>query len=501
MINIARNFSLLILFSFTALTGFGQTAGIDAGNHKAGDVVSKKRTAKTPEGEIVNYELGTFYVPENRLKPDSRVIGVGFARIKGDKSAGKFPVFQLPGGPGESNLSNFTASDIGSQRRLANLIKYYGSVGDIVVIDQRGFSDYGDKMMFSLPPAPLDKPRSLEWETALLRDAAKDAVAANPGKDLSGYTIVQCAEDVNDLRRALGYEKIILIGQSFGSQWSLAVMRLHPDTVARAQLSANEPLDNAYDMPSHIFASIQRIARDADRDPSLAPYLPKGGVIAAIREVTERLKKAPVKVTVDGKSVVLGLEDFREGLLMPAAEMPVFVLSLYHGHYDAWARQVVEARKDAASPQALIGPLIDTSIGVSPEREKLLRTDAGLDFLGTGAFETYINSADAWPTPDVGDDFRLPVASKIPVLFFHGDWDTSTPIENAFGMLPYFQNSRLVIVHRGSHGGRKEMLDRNPQILEAMVHFLRTGEFKDLPVEVELPEPKFQVPDFPILKK
>jgi pimeloyl-ACP methyl ester carboxylesterase len=74
---------------------------------------------------------------------------------------------------------------------------------------------------------------------------------------------------------ALGYPKISLSGQSFGSQWSFAVMRLHPDVVARAVISGTEPLEKGFDMPSQILASLQRVAWEAEHDPKLQPYLPK----------------------------------------------------------------------------------------------------------------------------------------------------------------------------------------------------------------------------------
>ena len=497
--NFAYSFSiLLLLFSFPGL--------IKAQAHMAGDIVTEKRSAKTPDGASVEYEIGSFYVPENRNNPNSRIIGVGFARLRGAKGSGKTPVFLLPGGPGESALTNFTKSDPASQRRLANFIKYYNSVGDLVVIDQRGFSDFGEKLMFSMPELRLDKPRSLADETAALKQAAREAVKANAGKDLAGYTLTQCAADVDDLRKALGYDKIILTGQSFGSQWSLAVIKLFPDTVERAQLSANEPLDNAYDMPSHIFASIQRITRDADADPALARYFPKGGMIEAIKAVNERLAAMPVTVTVkDGKTgrdirIVLGVEDFRESLLTSAVELPALVASLYHKHYDEWARDRIGARKAFAEPSALIGPLIDTSLGVSPARERLLRTDPAAGILGLGAFETYIDSAADWPTPDLGDEFRSALPSKIPVMFVHGDWDTSTPLDNALALLPYFRNSHLTIVHRGSHGARKEALDYSAPLLEKVIEFLKTGELDGIPVEVTLPVPEFKKPGFAVPK-
>ena len=111
------------------------------------------------------------------------------------------------------------------------------------------------------------------------------------GVDLRGYDVKECADDVNDLRRALDYDQIILVGQSFGSQWSFAVMRRHPEIVARALLTGVEPLDFGYDMPSHVLAAVQRMWWEAEKDPQLKPYLPTGGLMAAAREVLQRLER------------------------------------------------------------------------------------------------------------------------------------------------------------------------------------------------------------------
>ncbi|WP_163332058.1 alpha/beta fold hydrolase, partial [Klebsiella aerogenes] len=77
-------------------------------------------------------------------------------------------------------------------------------------------------------------------DTKAWLSAIRLGLAAYPGKDLSGYTIAACADDVDALRQALGYPRIVLVGQSFGSQWSLAVMRRHPQIVTRAILSGVE---------------------------------------------------------------------------------------------------------------------------------------------------------------------------------------------------------------------------------------------------------------------
>lgn len=215
---------------------------------RAGDIVVEAATTSL-DGRAIRYEIGTLYVPENRDKPDSRLIGVGFARVKATHRSAAPPVFILPGGPGRSYLNAFTDRDDAARTQLRDLL-IYADAADIVVVDQRGWSRRGDTLEMPLPKLPLDRPRSREAETAGLIALANASVSANPGKNLSGYTIVQCAEDVYALRNALGYKMISLSGQSFGSQWSLAVIRLHPDIVSRAVLSGVEPLDAAFDMPS-----------------------------------------------------------------------------------------------------------------------------------------------------------------------------------------------------------------------------------------------------------
>lgn len=471
---------------------------------KAGDIVLETRETKLPSGETLRYEIGTLFVPENRTVISSQLIGVGFARIRGQRTSDSKPIFVLPGGPGRSYLDALTGSDVDQLPTLVTYALPYTAVGDVVIVDQRGYSRRGDILELTNQAQPLNRERARSADNTDMVALAKAAVAAYPDKDLAGYTIIQCAEDVNDLRRALGYDQIVLSGQSFGSQWSFAVMRLHPESVARALLSGVESLDKSFDMPSQIFASLQRIAEDADRDPGLAPYLPDGGVMAALRAVRDRFSDGKtIEVQVADKStgntqtVTLGFEDFRGSLLRSATAWPAFVLSLYHRHYEDWARETIERRNNIEGPVRLIEPLIDSSLGVSSEREHLLWTDPGADYLGFSDFEATLASASAWPTPDIGDDLRRPIASPIPLLLIHGDWDTSTPIENTLSVLPYFPNARAVLVHRAGHHARAPLFAQQPELLQRTIEFLKTGATDGLPVDATLPVPAFQRPSFP----
>jgi hypothetical protein len=280
--------------------------------------------------------------------------------------------------------------------------------------------------------------------------------------------------------------------------------------VARALLSGVEPLDCGYDMPSHIVAAMQRMWHEAEQDERFKPFLPPGGIAAALREVLDRLEREPIRVplrgvrdpeTGDTPIVSLGHEDLQRSATLRAPEGPAFILSLYHEHYDRWAFEANLTRRSRNVEIPVIGPLIDTSLGVTPERRYLLENDPAIALLGQWNFHGYLRTADLWPSPDVGDDFRREIPCSIPVVFVHGDWDVQTPVENALLVGPYFSNGRIVIVHRGGHGALSQLAQHHPQTFDALLAFLKTGDHTDLPPSVTLPGPRFPAPNFAMPKE
>jgi pimeloyl-ACP methyl ester carboxylesterase len=477
---------------------------------KAGDLLIEAATLKSADLGPFEFELGTLYVPENRAEENSRLIGVGFARFKAEPKSAAPPIFLLPGGPGGSYLDVLQPNN----SRLIKQILRFRSVGDVVLVDQRGFSNRGDvlKYRFRTPQEPLDQPASMERSTKAFAEMARTAVEAfeKRGMDLRGYTVKECADDVDDLRRALGYEQMALVGSSFGSQWSFAVMRRYPQVVARALLSGVEPLDCGYDMPSHVLAAVQRMWREAEQDKRMQPYLPPGGLMAAAREVLRRLEREPVRVSLkqisdartgEALTITLGHEDFQRAPALRSHEGPGFVLALYHEHYDQWAFQTNAMRRSRPAEFPLIAGLIDTSLGVTPARRYLLRNDSATSFLGQWNFDSYLATADIWPSPDVGDDFRTEVPCTIPVVFVQGDWDTQTPVENLLQVTPYFRQGHVLLVERGGHGVMNQIAQHLPETDEALLGFLRDGNTATLPNRVAVPAPKFGVPNFPPPKR
>ncbi len=457
---------------------------------KAGSLKTETRFYKTESGETAEYQTGTFYVKENRRNPASRVIGIGFSRFQ-SINAKSPPVFFLPGGPG----SSFLDSAPPYLHRSGGPLMAEELLGrcDLVFVDQRGFSKRGSMLDDRAFQHGMVRPdATLEDHVREFRRFSGEVVErySRTQVDLRGYSLPECIEDVNELRQLLGYGKIVLRGQSFGSQWSFGIMKKYPKTVERALLTGIEPLNNGYDMPSHVFNAIRRIWKSIDQDIRFKPYLPPGGMEEAAEIVIKRLESDPIKVFTKGESQpvrIIGPDDF------PWWD-PAAILELYHEHFEDWERP----RVLRVVPRTLLQPLIDSSLGSTEKRRRKLWHDPAVRYLSRANFAPLMATAEIWPSPDVGDNFRTPVRCNIPVVFVNGDWDTKTPIENMYEIAPYFPNSRQVVVHRGGHGTMKlSTKKQHPEFIGRLAEFLETGETRGLPESLTvLPYRAFRVPEF-----
>lgn len=192
-------------------------------------------------------ECGYLLVPENRTRPDSPWIRLHVAIFRnrpGHPVPG--PVVHLAGGPGSSSL------------HVAN---YMFNQGLDAILDQRDFILFDQRGTGYSQPR-LDCPERASV-TGLLLEGGLSSPGAHPiildsfrrcrdrlmgeGIDLSAYHSAASAADLNDLRLALGYEKLNLYAVSYGTRLALTLMRDYPQAVRSAVLdSAYPPQVNLY---------------------------------------------------------------------------------------------------------------------------------------------------------------------------------------------------------------------------------------------------------------
>ena len=315
------------------------------------------------------------------------------------------------------------------------------------------------------------------------------------GCDLRGFNVIEAAADVDEIRRHLGYDEITTWGGSFGSHWGMAVMRYHPEGVARAVLTGMEGPDHTYDMPSGVLGALERMAAEAEASSILADDLPEDGLIQALRDVIADVEEEPIEIEFGSELIEIGPEDLRDlalgytnraGSRGGIRTWPADVIALYRGDFERVARALRQRRNDDSNglPTASFF-MLDCGSGISPEREAQLNSDPATAVVGNlGRF--YQVACKSWDA-DLGGEFRAGFATDIPTVIVHGTWDISTPFENALELLPYFNDGHFIVVEGGTHGALGEAMRQSEAFKAALMRFATTGDRSELPTELSLP--------------
>ena len=196
---LARRFSRAIVFAglLTAVCGCSTlTAG-----------TTEERIQLTPcEGErestrtlvALGAECGEVEVFENRKTKEGRKIALRVARIPAlARNPRPDPLFILAGGPGQA------ATTVGPQ--MMPYLKRIQALRDIVLVDQRGT---GGSHALECKPHDANSWQALLQVTMPEREVA--ACVDSYGADLRHYTTDIAMDDLDEVRRGLGYDRINL---------------------------------------------------------------------------------------------------------------------------------------------------------------------------------------------------------------------------------------------------------------------------------------------------
>ncbi|MEE8583842.1 MAG: alpha/beta fold hydrolase, partial [Acidobacteriota bacterium] len=188
------------------------------------------------DGVRAQVECGTLEVFENRKAAAGRKIKIYFVRARATgPDPAPDPIFELSGGPGAQATSNLAGQLRNSSESLEKR--------DVVIFDQRGTgrSDPLDCSHVDLKADPSAFQRLFDqdfFDPEVYRSCLQKL---KPKADLTQYTTSIIADDINELRQALGYQKINLEGGSYGTRLGLEYIRRHPETVRAAVLRGVAP--------------------------------------------------------------------------------------------------------------------------------------------------------------------------------------------------------------------------------------------------------------------
>ncbi len=433
---------------------------------------SESKVLESNSGVRIDAERGRLLVPENRAVAASRTIAVGFLRLKSKATAPKAPLFYLEGGPGSRGISE-------SPRALDYWLPYL-DVGDVVLIDQRGTNDSSVVWRWDGPPPVsyyLHADSARRHVAAMNRRAA--GIFRERGVDLAGYTTVENADDLDDLRVALGAEKISILGFSYGTHLGIAYLRRHGARVENAVLLGTEGPDETYKLPWTMDVQFAKLALLAQADPEISRQAPD--LVALYDRAVDRLAREPmvIPLAVPGRAEAIplpigpfGLRSMMRPDIGDASDLPVFprlLWSVAQGDTTvlAW---FVRKRAGGGLGVHAMNQAMDVVSGASSARRARIEEQAR-----TSRFADVINfphptATAEWGLTDLGDDFRAPLLSPVRTLFISGELDLNTPPYQAEEVRWGMPNSTHLIV---ANAGHEQTFFQNDTSQPVIVDFLK----------------------------
>lgn len=275
----------------------------------------------TPCPETVDAtECGYVKVPSDHADPGGEQFRLFVSVVRGSETKAPDPVVFLTGGPGE--LSAPYPGLLGKQQ-------LYGD-RDFLTFDQRGVglsepapTCRAYDAFLKTPPVVFDEAEA-QRQLNILKGCGE---ALNRRVDLGLFTTTQSAADVEDIRQALGYGAINLIGGSYGTRLAQEVMRGYPDMLRAVVLDSVIPpqINRPVDTVASAHTALVRFFEACKKDKACSKTHPD--LEATYARLYTALEQTPLAYTFRGDKAELD-GDTLQALVFLSLYTPVTIAEL-----------------------------------------------------------------------------------------------------------------------------------------------------------------------------
>lgn len=419
--------------------------------------------------DSITARCGVLRVPEDAGAPAGRAIDLHVAVVPAlDRRSAAPPLFLLAGGPGQSAIDLYTA--------FAGAFAGIHRSHDIVLLDQRGTGrsapldcDYPDDLGNGGGPGHAAVHSDINGDTtatdtAQLRRATQECLAKF-GDRVRHYTTSVAVQDLDAVRRALGYGVLDLYAASYGTRVAQLYMRRHPQAVHVVILDGvlypeeiigpQTPLDG-----ERALALI--LARCGESRACATTYPRLGEELDGLRR---RFGPGRVALTLDDADSGLPRtvefdRDLLNGALRllsygasQAALLPVLIHQAAAGNLAPLAAQPLMMTRRIGDQLAsgmqnsVICSEDQPGFSAADDRAAIQRTYQGTDQLD--AFDAICR---LWPKGPVDADLHAPLHSDIPTLLLSGEADPVTPPAAAERAAAGLTHHRHLVLAGEGHG-------------------------------------------------
>ena len=434
---------------------------------------------------------GTHEVWEDRGARTGRRIRLDIAVIPARlRARNTDPLFILAGGPGQGAVS--------LAAQVLPLFAKLNDTRDIVLVDQRGTGSSN----------PLDCEDDEEQPLqSLFEDTLPEPLVARCLATLDAdprlYTTSIAVEDLDEVRGALGYERVNLWGGSYGTRVALEYLRRHGDHVRAAVLDGVAPA--TMKLPLSFVpdgdAALARLIEACEAEALCKRTYPRlRETIATLRgQLARRAARVGIQDPRTGERETISVNEnvFLSGLFRPlyvaelASLLPFGISAAAAGDFNPLLAQNLEFADDVAENLSLGMHL---SVICAEDVPRITEADLaalGSSFFGRSLVDNFIRACRIWPHGEVPADFYEPVRSEVPVLILSGGIDPATPPRHGAQVAATLPNSLHLVAPQIGHG--VSMHGCAPRLVET---FLKSADARAIDGKCleRIPRPLFVLP-------
>jgi pimeloyl-ACP methyl ester carboxylesterase len=393
---------------------------------------------------------GVLNVLEDPDQPNGRRLPIHVAVVPASPGrALSDPIVVLMGGPGEDAIS---AAELYAAQ-FEPLLRDR----DLLLVDQRGTGQSAalNCDLFS-PEKAAQSLRDLFPLPAV--KSCRDHLQAVA--DLTRYTYLYFARDLEQVRRALGYGSVNLFAGSYGTRAAQVYMRAYPQSVRTAYLGSVVPMDleGSLDFAKTEQTALDHMFENCENDSACHTAFPN--LRNEFQQIMERLASGNVHVSLPGHIDPVPLdrgrvaEWFRSKLYRPreAVALPGITHRAFAGD---WAPIVEGILSDASGIGKDLSLGLFFSITCSEDMPSVREQDVAPRTQGTFLSDYRLRQQQAaceqWPRSALPKDYRKPIRSDVPTLFVTGDMDSGTPLSFTNRVAEGFFKHVAVVVHGQGH--------------------------------------------------
>lgn len=440
------------------------------------------KTFKKRKGgqKTVEAEMGTFMVTENRSKAHSKKIALKFVRFKSTNPNPGSPIVYLAGGPGGSGIST-------ARGNRFELFMKMRAIADVIALDQRGTGiSHKPKKFKKYWVYPMDEAMQRKKAYKIIKEFTQNTTNewAKAGEDLAAYNSNESADDLNDLRKALGAKKISLWGISYGTHLSIATIKRHEKYLDKVILAGVEGSDHTVKLPSSSQKLLEKIDALIKADPKASKAFPD--FLGDMKKLFAKVEKQPVQVatmnplTKKPMKVTVGKYELQIlfALMLTGPQyfgrLPQTIKDMHAGDFSGIKRWVLRfTHVGDLNPMSVA---MDAVSGVSKKRLKQIQKESKNTLLGGAINFPYLAVTEGLGLPDLGKKFRAPLKSKLEVLCISGTLDGRTPVSNAEEVLQGLPNGKHLIIDGAGHSD--PLFLSSPKIANIMLDFMKGKKVK-----------------------